>query len=312
MLSRRNVRVKVMQVLYAQSRDESLSDKQVIQSYWMKIEDSFELLLFSLYNIIQIAKVASDDNVKRRSKHLPSELDKKFEPKLWSNSMIQALEKNKTIQGKFQKLGFASKVDKDHFGTIYFDFSKEEIYSQYILKPTVKDDDLEILLELFRFCRRNEIFNEIIEDQYANWEDDKSIIIGTIKKVLKDLPSENENFIMDHYPDEETIKDYGEFLLLGTIKDQNLLLSYIEPVLQNWDSDRVAILDMIMIKMAICEFMMCPSIPTKVTLNEYVELAKNYSTSKSKEFVNGILDRLLNDLNAKGKVVKAGRGLLEE
>jgi N utilization substance protein B len=77
MLSRRNVRVKVMQVLYAQSRDESLSDKQVVQMYWRKIEDSFELLLFSLYNIIQIAKIASDDYEKRRSKHLPSEIDKK-------------------------------------------------------------------------------------------------------------------------------------------------------------------------------------------------------------------------------------------
>ncbi len=312
MLSRRNVRVKVMQVLYAQSRDESLSDKQVVQMYWRKIEDSFELLLFSLYNIIQIAKIASDDYEKRRSKHLPSEIDKKFEPKLWSNPMIQALEKNKTIQTKFQKLEFASKVDKDHCRTIYFEFAKEEIYNQYIMSPYFKDADLEILLELFRFCRRNEIFNEIIEDQYANWEDDKSIIIGTIKKVLKDLPSENENFIMDHYPDDETIKEYGEFLLKETIKDQNLLLSYIEPVLQNWDAERVAILDMIMIKMALCEFMECPTIPTKVTLNEYVELAKNYSTSKSKEFVNGILDRLLNDLNANGKIVKEGRGLFEE
>lgn len=184
MLSRRNVRVKVMQVLYAQSRDESLSDKQVIQSYWMKIEDSFELLLFSLYNIIQIAKVASDDNVKDvQNTYLQNWI------KIWAKTLVKFYDsssgKNKTIQGKFQKLGFASKVDKDHFRTIYFDFSKEEIYSQYILKPTVKDDDLEILLELFRFCRRNEIFNEIIEDQYANWEDDKSIIIGTIKKYSR-------------------------------------------------------------------------------------------------------------------------------
>ncbi len=169
-----------------------------------------------------------------------------------------------------------------------------------------------MLLELFRFCRRNELFNEIIEDHYANWEDDKSLIIGTIKKVLKALPSDDENFIMEHYPDKETTKEYGEFLLSRTLKEDDLLLKQIEPVLQNWDAERVAVLDMIMIKMALCEFMYCPTIPTKVTLNEYVELAKNYSTSKSKEFVNGILDRLLQDLISKGKIVKEGRGLLEE
>jgi N utilization substance protein B len=82
--------------------------------------------------------------------------------------------------------------------------------------------------------------------------------------------------------------------------------------LQNWDADRVAVLDMIMLKMAICEFLNCPTIPTKVTLNEYVELAKNYSTSKSKEFINGILDRLLQELNQMGRIQKEGRGLIDE
>lgn len=301
-----------MQVLYAQSRDESLDYNATMKEYWKKIDDSFHLLLFSLYNLVQITKIASEDQEKRKSKHLPSELDKKFTAKLWSNPMIQALVKNKTIQAKFEKLYFAQKVDKDHFKTIYYEFVKEETYTTFLTNETTNDENLEMLLELFRFCRRNELFNEIIEDHYANWEDDKSLIIGTIKKVLKALPSEDENFIMEHYPDDETTKEYGEFLLSETLKEDKTLLQYIEPVLQNWDSDRVAILDMIMIKMALSEFMYCPTIPIKVTLNEYVELAKNYSTSKSKEFVNGILDRLLQDLKSKGNIVKEGRGLLDE
>lgn len=301
-----------MQVLYAQSRDESLDYNATMKEYWKKIEDSFDLLLFSLYNLMQITKTAPDDLEKRKAKHLPSELDKVFTPKLWSNPMIQALVKNKTVQHKFEKLQFAQRVDKDHFKSIYYEFVKEDAYTQFLSKETTNDENLEMLLELFRFCRRNELFNEIIEDHYANWEDDKSLIIGTIKKVLKALPSDDENFIMEHYPDKETTKEYGEFLLSRTLKEDDLLLKQIEPVLQNWDAERVAVLDMIMIKMALCEFMYCPTIPTKVTLNEYVELAKNYSTSKSKEFVNGILDRLLQDLKAKGNIVKEGRGLLDE
>ncbi len=301
-----------MQVLYAQSRDESLDYNATNKEYWKKIEDSFELLLFSLYNLIQITKTATDDFEKRKAKHLPSEVDKLFTPKLWANPMIQALVKNKVIQQKFEKLHFAQKVDKDHFRSIYFEFVKEDSYTQFLSKETTNDENLEMLLELFRFCRKNELFNEIIEDQFANWEDDKSLIIGTIKKVLKILPTDDENFIMEHYPDQETSKDYGEFLLSKTFKEDSVLLDMISPVLQNWDSERVAILDMIMLKMAICEFLYCPTIPTKVTLNEYVELAKSYSTSKSKEFINGILDRLLQDLISKGRIVKEGRGLLEE
>lgn len=312
MLSRRNVRVKVMQVLYTQSRDESLDQKATTKEYWKKIEDSFDLLLFSLYNLINITRSASDDFEKRKAKHLPSDLDKLFTPKLWTNPMIQALVKNKFIQQKFEKKGFAQMVDKDHFRTIYFEFCKEDLYTEFISKETTHEENLEMLLELFRFCRKNELFNEIIEDHFANWEDDKTIIIGTIKKVLKGLPSDEENGIMEYYPDAETCKEYGEFLLNKTFGDDKALLRLIEPVLQNWDAERVAVLDMIMLKMALCEFMHCPSIPTKVTINEYVELAKAYSTSKSKEFINGILDKLLSDLMSKSLVVKEGRGLLDE
>jgi len=301
-----------MQMLYALSRDESLTNHDIDRLYWKKIEESFELLLFSLYNLIQITKVASDDGEKRKAKHLPTELDKKFTSKLWTNSMIQSLVKNKFLQAKFEKLNFSSKVDKDHFKKIYYEFAKEELYHNFFQNDTTNDEELEFLLELFRFCRKSELFNEMIEDQFANWEDDKSLIIGCIKKILKEEDKDSERSIMEHYPDKDTTKDYGEFLLKETISDDKSLLGLIDPVLENWDADRVAILDMIMIKMALVEFLHCNTIPIKVTLNEYVELAKTYSTSKSKEFVNGILDKVLKQLINEGKVVKEGRGLLEE
>ncbi|MEZ4912329.1 MAG: transcription antitermination factor NusB [Saprospiraceae bacterium] len=312
MLSRRSVRIKVMQSLYANTRDESLTEKEVVKDYWKKIEDSYNLLLFSLYNIANISRESSADYEIRKAKHLPSDLDKIFTPKLWENPMIQDIVKNKNLQNSFEKLYFSAKVDRDHFKKIYSEFAKEETYIEYIKKDTNNDDTLEILLELFRFCRRNELFNEILEDHFANWEDDKSLIIGTIKKVLKSLPTDSPNFIMEHYPDKDATKDYGEFLLFKTLETDSDHLKLIEPVLKNWDADRVAVLDMVMLKMALAELMYCPTIPTKVTINEYVELAKTYSTSKSKEFVNGILDKLMQDLLAQGKIVKEGRGLLDD
>lgn len=312
MLSRRNVRIKVMQVLYAYNKEESPDLKEIVKEYWKRIESSFDLLLFSMYCIMQIARSASDDYEKRKAKHLPTELDKIFKPKLWDNPMIQGLAKNGFINQKFEKAGFAQKVDKDHFKTIYLEFSKQEPYIEYIRNENSEEETLEILLELFRFCRKNEVFIELIEDQFTNWEDDKSLIIGAIKKVLKSLPTEDKEVIMEHYPDIETTKDYGELLLTKSFLEDKALLDLIEPVLTNWDADRVAVLDMIMIKMALCEFMYCPTIPTKVTLNEYVELAKTYSTSKSKEFVNGVLDRMMQDLKSRNLLVKEGRGLVDD
>ncbi len=312
MLSRRNVRVKVLQTLYAKNRDESMSSKETLKMYEAKIDESFDLLLFSLYSVLNIAKVAVEDNVKRKSKHLPTDIDKIFIPKLWENVMVQSLVKNPGIIKKFEKKGFAQKVDKDQLNKIYYDFSKDEAYNNFISNTNSSDEEvLEILLELFRFCRKNELFTEIIEDGFANWEDDKSLIIGTIKKILKAQPDNSDSFMVQYYPDKETITDYGLMLLEKTLNDDSQLMSVIEPVLENWDSDRVAVVDMIIIKMAISEFIYCPSIPTKVTINEYVELSKTYSTSKSKEFVNGVLDKILKDMEAKALIKKEGRGLLD-
>jgi len=312
MLSRRNVRVKVLQTLYAKNRDESMSSKETLKMYNDKIDESFDLLLFSLYSVLNIAKVAVEDNLKRKSKHLPTEIDKIFEPKLWENIMVQSLFKNHEIIKEFDKKSFAQKVDKDQLNKIYYDFSKDEVYINFISNPQSTDEEvLEILLELFRFCRKNELFIEIIEDGFPNWEDDKSLIIGTIKKILKAQPDDSGSFIEQYYPDNGTIKDYGLVLLEKTLNDDTQLMSIIEPVLDNWDSDRVAVVDMIIIKMAISEFVYCPSIPTKVTINEYVELSKTYSTSKSKEFVNGVLDKILKDMESKDLIKKEGRGLLD-
>jgi transcription antitermination protein NusB len=311
MLSRRNVRVKVMQVLYAVAKDDTFDTKQLKGEYWKRIDASFELLLYSMFNLMEIAKVSVEDHEKRKNKHLPTDIDKVFKPKLWDNPMIQALVMSKVVANKFDSYKFGNRIDKDHNKKIYFEFAKEESYNEFLIKETTNDENLDMLLELFRFCRKNELFNEIIEDQFSNWEDDKSLIIGAIKKILKELPSDDPNFIMSHYPDDEACREYGEFLLDRTFQDDAALLEMIEPVLLNWDSERVAVMDMIMLKMAISEFLHCESIPVKVTLNEYVELAKTYSTSKSKEFVNGVLDKLANNLAENGNIKKEGRGLID-
>jgi len=312
MLSRRSVRVKVMQLLYAKSTDESLNYKACDQRYWRMIDESYDVFLFNIFVLLQITKVAEEDETKKKAKHLPSEADKVFTSKICNNELIRSLRDNPMLIKEFESKGFPGKCDKDHITKVYFEFAKEETYQAYLVKETTAEDHVEILLELYRFCRKSEIFNEAVGDKYMNWIDDKSLVIGATKKVLKGLPVEGIEFLKEFYPDDETVKEYGENLLKRTFKADEALLKEIQPVLTNWDHERLAIIDMIILKMATCEMLEFPTIPAKVTLNEYVEVAKSYSTDKSKEFVNGVLDKLMKEFDSAGKLKKNGRGLKDD
>jgi len=311
MLSRRSVRIKVMQLLYAKSSDEALDFKGSTQRYWRMIDQSYDVFLFNVFCLVQITKVAADDDAKKKSKHLPSQADKAFSPKLCDNALIRSLRDNPPLNSLFEKKGFTAKIDRDHMVKIYYEFAKEESYVDYLTKDCKREDHIEILLELYRYCRKSELFNEIIGDAYLNWIDDKSLVIGAVKKVIKSLPIEGTDFLKEYYPDDETIKEYGESLLNRTFKGDAVLLDIIKPILTNWDHERLALIDMILLKMAACEMLEFPTIPAKVTLNEYVEVAKTYSTDKSKEFVNGVLDKLMKQLEESGKLKKEGRGLMD-
>lgn len=155
------------------------------------------------------------------------------------------------------------------------------------------------------------LFNETVEDQLYNWEDDDSLIIGAIKKTLKSLPAKDE-FYKEYMLTETDTLAFGKSLLHAVVENDEEYAAIIKPTLRNWEAERVAVVDMILLKMAIAEFLNFESIPTNATLNEYVELSKIYSTPKSKEFINGVLDKIMKDLLQKNLIKKSGRGLLAE
>lgn len=309
MLSRRSVRVKVMQLLYTQDRDSSITDKDLFRFYRDNIQKSFELFLFSVYLFERICSFATGDLKKRKSKHLPSEYDKIFSDKLYTNEIISSISRNAYLQKLFEKYKFESKVNADYARSIYEDFSKQDAYKNYIQDTAGEISTIDMLLEVYRFFRQNENYNEMIEDSYYNWPDDKSLVVGSVKKFLKALPNDDDKLIDSYIPDDETVKEFGEELLKKSLERKDDIMEIIIPVLENWDHERLAIIDTLLLRLAICEMLDFPTIPAKVTLNEYVELAKQYSTAKSKEFVNGILDKLMKNLETEGKLNKLGRGL---
>lgn len=311
MLSRRNVRIKVMQILYSSSRDEKLELSNALQNYRSSVHRSFELYLYNLYLFIKIAEYAKQDLAIRESKFLPTEEDQRFTAKLATNELSSSLLKNEGLLRLTKKFDFDTSTDEDTVRLVYTDFSKTDEYKAYIDQDNSDvEDHKKVLLALYKHCVNNESFDEKMEDYSPQWTVDKSLIVGALKKTVKALPA-TPYFYENYKPPAETTIEFGEALLQKVFDTDKELLNIIEPSLKNWDAERVAIIDMILLKMALCELLHFPTIPSKVTLNEFVEISKLYSTDKSKDFINGILDRLMKKLEKEGKINKEGRGLID-
>ena len=301
-----------MQVLYAMNRDQDLTNRQAMVLYNDTIRQSFDLYLLSLLQLLRVAEYAQQDHQIKSSKLRPSEEDKSFRPKLSQNELILSLQENKGLKSLLTVHKIYDRVTEDNTRLLYNEFAKTDQYQDYLKqKEDTPEIQRHILLDLYKTMVSSEIYDDLMEENFITWLDDKSLIVGSMKKTLKALPAESA-FYQEYQPSDETVREFGEELLKDVCENKEDLLQIIEPTLKNWDAERVAVIDMVLLKMAISELINFPTIPTKVTLNEYVEISKLYSTDKSKDFINGVLDRLMKKLEKEGKIVKEGRGLLEE
>ncbi len=293
------------------NRDEQITFPDLLKGYNDGIWKTYEIYVFHLYILLKVAQYAEKDAAIRAAKLLPTDEDKAFSPRLYNNPSLQSLANHVKFLNIAEQYKANENIDEDHIRRMYQAFCETEEFKKYAeLEAPTKEDDNKVLLELYRFLTANDFFIEMTEDRYNNWQDDESLVVGAMKKTLKVMPLEGE-FYKEYEPSDETVREFGEQLLRKTCQEDQALFELIAPNLKNWDADRVAILDMIMLKMALCELLHFPTIPTKVTLNEFVEISKTYSTDNSKDFINGILDRLMKKLQKEEKIVKEGRGLVE-
>lgn len=298
-----------MQMLYTMSRDQKLTFDKAMVRYHENVRKSYQIYLLNMLQMQRLAEYSKKDRERRISKLLPTEADKAFTTKLSTNPLVSSIRENVAFQTLVRRFKLNDKLSADATRAIYIEFAKTDEYKAYLAKAEADlADHKKMLLSLYRTACNKEIFDELMDDHFAGWVDDRSLVVGAVKKTLKALPTESD-FHEKHRPTDETFREFGEVLFRDVYENDKKLLSEIEPVLKNWDADRVAIIDMILLKMALSELMNFPTIPTKVTLNEFVEISKSYSTDKSKDFINGILDRLMKKLEKEGKINKQGRGL---
>jgi N utilization substance protein B len=301
-----------MQLLYSLDRDPGVSQQDILKRYDTAVDLAYESLMFNLYLMLEITHQAVSDRDARHTKLRPDQDDPNWNAKLYENELIQSLVRNKAFRSYCDKRSFGARLDQDLLMKIYNAIAKSPEYKTYVLEEVDEAKHREFLLDIYRELRKNEIYEEMVDDQYPFWQEDKSLVIGALKKIFKQLPESNELFFEDYLPDDDTVIDFGRKLIGVTMEQDPELEKLIEPTLKNWDMERLAVLDVIIIKMALVEFLYFPTIPTKVTLDEYVDISKEYSTPKSKDFVNGILDKLMKTLLQEEKIKKEGRGLLEE
>lgn len=299
-----------MQGLYNLSRDEALTYPEALKRYRQSVQSSFDLYLFNLLLLMKIADYARKDAETRAAKLVPTDYDKNFYPHLADNDIVKSVLENDSFRRITRQRLVENRLDQDQIRRYYKEFAKTEAYTTFQNGPQNNQTVIDILLKIYKFWTSEQSFNELMEEQFPAWLDDKSVVIGSIKKTIKALPTEGD-FFEPYRPASETVTEFGETLFHKVYYNNKQLLEVIEPTLKNWDAERVAILDMIALKMAVCELTEFKTIPTKVTLNEFVEIAKLYSTEKSKDFINGILDRLMKQLQKQGDIKKEGRGLID-
>ncbi len=300
MLSRRNVRIKIMQVLYAAQRQE-LKSPRAFESLFMKmVDNTFKLYLQNLLIIQRVCEYAKHDLATRRAKFRPTEEDKAFRAILANNLAVRSLSDNTALSQAYDRAGVRSMIDADQIQTLYREFLATETYESFLqLEAPDSAAAIDVLLKLYKWLQGQELFTGMIEDHFPLWKEDKSLVVGAIKKTIKAMPLE-QDFYEKYQEHGESVVDFGQPLLKFVVEANAPMLERIKGVLQNWDADRVAIIDMILLKMAMGEFTQFPAIAPEVTINEYVDISKSYSTDKSREFINGVLDNLHKALAKEG------------
>ncbi|MCM4165739.1 MULTISPECIES: transcription antitermination factor NusB [unclassified Arenibacter] len=315
MLTRRHIRVKVMQCIYAltQSKDDSLEKQEKFLK--VSIENMYTLYLLMLSLFIELHERAENQISLSSKKYLKNNTDSyPNKEKFLGNKLLQQIAGNKLLKDELSKRKLNNwYLNEEYIKIIYKEVMESDIYAKYMSNAeTNYEEDKRLVIDLFRdIIAPNEKIYDYFEDDKLTWVDDIPIVNTFLLKQFKKVKENTvpSYFLPPLFKDDDDMV-YANRLLTKTLLNNSKLEMEIEGKTPNWDKDRIADIDAILLKMAICELLNFPSIPERVTINEFLEIAKEYSTPKSSIFINGILDKLVREYKEEGKLKKVGRGLL--
>jgi N utilization substance protein B len=302
MISRRNIRVKVMQLLYIiDTANDNNFFKDPVRELQKQLDKSRELFIYLVYFITEVARFAETDAKNRAAKNLITTADLNVNIKIAGNEILWQILESDSFKKALEQDKPGLKADKELIRKIYLQLVESEIYQSYVTEQSRdKKKEKEILQFIYtNLLLPNENFESHVNELFNNWDDDAEMMEQLVYSYLQKPTAYNI--------DEMVTKEKWEFaktLLITMQEKKEYALELIKPKLKNWDSERIAVIDMIIMQMGVCELLYFETIPPKVTINEYIDIAKDYSTPQSGQFVNGILDSIHKELAAAGKIQK--------
>lgn len=315
MLNRRYLRIKVYQALYAYWQGDPATTSRLEKELYQGIDRVHDLYLSLMLVLGELRHVAELRMDERRRKRLPTPEDLNPSRRFVENALITGVAGSEALRAECEKRRISWVGHHELFMALFKSIEESEAYKAYLAEPAPSfTKDRAFVVELFsEQVANSESLQDVYEARSIYWLEDLDLAAGLVKRVLEQWrqgdggaqalgaitqdPAEERGFVNDLFRASIAFSDEHEVLIAAKAS--------------NWEADRIAYTDMILMKMALAEARTFDQIPVKVTLNEYIEIAKAYSTPKSKNFINGVLDKLFAELRADGRIRKVGRGLLE-
>lgn len=291
-----------MQTLYSvESMNNETKVGEPLQILKKKLEHSQQLFAYLIYFIIEVTRYSEKDALQKASKLLPSQADKNINTKIAGNEIVWTALENSSFKKTIEQYKIKYLINDELIRKTYLSLVNSPEYGEYIHEQSRnKKSEKKIVEFIFSdLMLENEDFVSEVEENFIHWDDDAEVLIQLMSNFFQ-KPAQFEFYDMVG-----TEKMTFATELLDCVLNKNeYCLEIIKPKLKNWDSERIAALDMILLKMGVCELLYFETIPPKVTINEYIDMAKEYSTEQSGHFINGILDNIHKELIAENRIQK--------
>ena len=309
MLSRRQLRIKVLQSLYAffqgQKSDLAIAERELFRS----IDKVNELYIYLLLFLQELSESDLQDADELGQKFYPNKDEVDAKTRLHSLKFIVALDASDEFRQQVGQYRLSWQRNRDEVRKIYLEIKKSDEYRALIRGE--KADEKDFLVELIKkYFLQVETISHLLEEENIFWLDDLDFICHIMIRMVKSFYDSGTFALSPLYKDEEDDKEFVKVLFVKTILNNPEYETAISERTKNWEVERIALMDILILKMALAELIHFPNIPVKVSINEYIDISKEYSTPKSKQFVNGVIDKLAIDYKDQGKIVKSGRGLI--
>lgn len=311
MLNRRFLRIKVMQSLYSFFQHEKADMAQFEKEMFKSLDKIFELYLSILglvSDIHHVALVMMDEN---KNKRIPNSSDLDPNLKFVKNSLLIGISENKELKQLLEKRKISWQNDFDVVRKLFVEIRNGESYKTYMesTSSTVVEDRDFVISMITEHLSENEVLISLFEEKNMHWADDTFVAFNSVIRNFEDFNGEFK--LSPLLKDETDDMEFMSLLFKKTIIYRQSFEELIGRHTQNWEVERIANMDMLLMQMALAEIMHIPNVPVKASLNEYIDISKEYSTPNSKVFVNGVLDKIIAELKRDNKIAKTGRGLKE-